>query len=136
MKIRGECYYYLVAELEEISNAKNLNQLNNKSKGLMRILFSSMFLKPFAFMGITFIIYRLSSFAVISRYTATLFEFMSISYDPLAVSIGYGIVRLISSMCLPFFLAMLTKRMGLLSFGIASTLAMLASTSKLRNGDL
>ena len=126
-KIRGECYH-IETELEEISNAKNSNQSN---KGLMRILFSSIFLKPFACVGITFILYRLSSYVVLSRYTATIFEFMGIIYDPLAVSIGYGTIRLISSMCLPVFLAMLTKRMGLLSFGIVSTLAMLASTSLL-----
>ena len=95
----------------------------------MRILFSPMFLKPFACVGSTFILYRLSSFVVISHYTATIFEFMGIIYDPLAVSIGYGTIRLISSMCLPVFLAMLTKQMGLLLFGIASTLAMLASMS-------
>ena len=95
----------------------------------MRILISPIFLKPFACLGITFILYRLSSFVVLSRYTATIFEFMGILYDPLAVSIGYGTIRLISSMCLPVFLTMLTKRMGLLLFGIASTLAMLASMS-------
>ena len=124
-KIRGECYH-IESELEEISNAKNSNQSN---KGLMRILFSPVFLKPFACVGVTLILYRLSLFNVLSCYTATIFEFMGIIYDPLAVSIGYGTIRLISSLCLPAFLAMLTKRMGLLSFGMASTLAMLASKS-------
>ena len=124
-KIRGECYYNLETELEEISNAKNWNQ----SKGLMRILFSRIFLKPFVCVGITLILYQLSSFSILTTYTATIFEFMGIIYDPLAVSIGYGTIRLISSMCLPVFLAMLTKRLGLMSFGIASTLAMLASMS-------
>ena len=128
-KIRGECYYNLETELEEISNAKNWNQ----SKGLMRILFSRIFLKPFVCVGITLILYQLSSFSILTTYTATIFEFMGIIYDPLAVSIGYGTIRLISSMCLPVFLAMLTKRMGLLSFGIASTLAMLASMSILHD---
>ena len=97
----------------------------------MKIFFSPIFLKPFFCVGITFILYRLSSFAIISRYTATLFEFLGLIYDPLAVSIGYGTIRLISSLCLPVFLAILTKRMGLMSFGSASTLAMLASMSML-----
>ena len=108
-----------------------MNQLSNKSKALIRIIFSPMFLKPFIFVGITCILYCLSSFLVISHYTATLFEFMGIIYDPLSVSIGYGTIRLISSMCLPVFLAILTKRYGLLLFGSASTLAMLAGMSML-----
>ena len=98
----------------------------------MRVLFSPMFLKPFACVGITLILYRLSSFMVIQNYTATYFEFVGIIYDPLTVSIGYGGVRLISSMCVPFFLARFTKQMSLLSFGFAGPLAMLAGTSILQ----
>ena len=97
----------------------------------MRVLCSAMFLKPFASVGIMFIIYRLSSFVIILHYTATYFEFIGTIYNPLAVSISYGTVRLISSMCVPVFLARLTKRMGLLLFGSASFSAMLAGTSML-----
>ena len=128
-KIRGEYYCFLETELQEIIDAKNSKQCINNSKGLMRILFSPMFLKPFTCVGFTFILYRLSSYNIISRYTVTYFEFIGISYDPHAVSIGYGAIRLISSMFVPVFLAMLKKRMGLVIFGSTSTLAMLAGTS-------
>ena len=86
---------------------------------------SRAFLQPFACVGVLFILHRLTAFIVISHNTAIYFEFTGTAYNPLFVSISYGVVRLISSLCMPLILTITTKRMGFISFGSASTLAML-----------
>ena len=86
---------------------------------------SRVFLQPFACVGVLFILHRLSAFVVISHNTATYFELTGTYYNPLFVSISYGVVRLISSLCMPLILIIMTKRTGFISFGSASTLAML-----------
>ena len=124
-KIRGNTYCSLETELEEIINAKNSRCSINTLKDFINIMSSRVFLQPFACVGVMFILHRLSAFIVISHNTATYFEFTGTYYNPLRVSISYGVVRLISSLCMPLILTNMTKRMGFISFGSASTLAML-----------
>ena len=124
-KIRGKTYYSLETELEEIINAKNLSCSINTFKEFINIMSSKAFLQPFACVGVLFILHRLTAFIVISHNTAIYFEFTGTAYNPLFVSISYGVVRLISSLCMPLILTITTKRMGFISFGSASTLAML-----------
>ena len=125
MRIRGSTYFALETELEEIVNAKNLKGTSNNLKKLFSIILSRVFLQPFACVGIIYILFRMSGSSVVPHYTATLFEFTGMSFDPQHVAILIGITRVFSSFSVPLLLKTMTKRMTFIIIGSASTLGML-----------
>ena len=106
-------------------NAKKLKGTSSTKKSFSIIL-SKVFLQPFACVGVIFILFRLTGSTVISHYTATLFEFMGMSFDPLSVSILIGVTRVISTFSVPLLLKRMSKRKAFIVIGSVSTLGMLS----------
>ena len=125
LTIRGKCYHSVEEELEEIINAKDLKGSTNSFMKSISLVSSKTFLVPFACVGVILILFRLSGFVVISHYTATYFELIGVGIDPMFVPILVGVVRLLSTIFLPFILRSITKKMVFIVMGFTSFVGML-----------
>ena len=94
---RGEDNDKVREELQEIVDAKE-SKCNQSKKSFLGIVSSGEFWRPFSCVGILFILFRLSSYSILSHYTAPFLDKAHISLDPLLAAVIIGIIRLVSSL--------------------------------------
>ena len=122
---RGEKYTFLQEELDEIAEAQ---AHKGPSKGIistLSIIGSSVFLKPLCAAVIN-ILFRLSGFSVLARYTATYLEKAGIDFDPLLGSTIIGVIRILASLSTVMVLIVMAKKTVFNTFGLISTLSMMS----------
>ena len=111
-------------ELQEIVGSKKA-KCNNSKRSFIGIVTSGQFWRPFSCVGAIFILFRLSSFSVLSHYTAPFLDRAGISLDPLLASVIIGVFRLVSSLTAFALFAFVTKRKAFILGGFTSTFGML-----------
>ena len=121
---RGDDNERIRKELEEIVEAKKA-KFNHSNKSFLGIVCSGEFWRPFSCVGVIFILFRLSSFSILSHYTAPFLDRAQISLDPLLAAVIIGIIRLASSLGAFLILSLASKRTAFTLAGLASTFGML-----------
>ena len=111
-------------ELEEIIGSKEV-KCNHSERSFLSVVKSGEFWRPFSCVGVTFILFRLSSFSILSHYTAPFLDRAQISLDPLLAAVIIGIIRLASSLGAFLILSLASKRTAFTLAGLASTFGML-----------
>ena len=112
-------------ELQEIVGSKEA-KCNQSKISFIGILTSGQFWRPFSCVGIIFILFRLSSFSILSHYAAPFLDRAGISLDPLLASVIIGISRLVSSLAAFVLFLFASKRTAFVLGGMASVFGMLA----------
>ena len=125
---RGENYEHLKEEMDEIVNT-HLDQGPSRTMlSTLSIIGSSVFLRPFS-AAMIIILFKLSGFSVVSHYTATFLEKAGINFDPLLGSTVIGAIRCLASLSTIVVLAMISKKISFIIFGLMGTLAMVLGKS-------
>ena len=83
-------------EIEEIVDARD-TKCQQPKKSILRIVFSGQYWRPFSCVGVLFILFRLTSFSILSHYAAPFLEKAHISLNPLLAAVIIGLIRLASS---------------------------------------
>ena len=115
-------------ELQGIEDAKKEKD-QHPEQSLFGIATLKDFWKPFSCVGIIFILFRLSSFSILSHYTAPFLDRAEITLDPLLAAVLIGVLRLVSSLAAFLIFSFISKRTAFIFAGIASTLGMLLGKS-------
>ena len=125
---RGENYEHLKEEMDEIVNT-HLDQGPSRTMlSTLSIIGSSVFLRPFS-AAMIIILFKLSGFSVVSHYTATFLENAGINFNPLLGSTVIGAIRCLASLSTIVVLAMISKKITFIIFGLIGTLAMILGKS-------
>ena len=125
---RGENYEHLKEEMDEIVNT-HLDQGPSRTMlSTLSIIGSSVFLRPFS-AAMIIILFKLSGFSVVSHYTATFLEKAGINFNPLLGSTVIGAIRCLASLSTIVVLAMISKKISFIIFGLMGTLAMILGKS-------
>ena len=111
-------------ELKEIVDAKEA-KCNQPKKSFLGIVSSGEFWRPFSCVGVLFVLFRLTSFSILSHYAAPFLERAKISLDPLLAAVIIGVIRLVSSLGAFVILSYVSKRTTFILAGLASTFGML-----------
>ena len=111
-------------ELQQIVCSKEA-KCHHSNRSFTGIVTSGQFWRPFSCVGAIFILFRLSSFSVLSHYTAPFLDRAGISLDPLLASVIIGVFRLVSSLTAFALFAFVTKRTAFILGGFTSTFGML-----------
>ena len=114
----------VIKELQEIVDSKESKSHHSK-RSFISIVTTGQFWRPFSCVGVIFILFRLSSFSILSHYTAPVLDRAGISLDPLLASVIIGIFRLASSLSTIVFSLFASKRTAFILGGMASTFGML-----------
>ena len=121
---RGGDHEEVRKELQDIVDAKEAKR-NHSERSCLGIATSGEFLRPFKCVGFIFILFRLSSFSILSHYTAPFLERAGISLDPLLAAVIIGIFRLVSSLGAFAIFSFASKRTAFMLGGVVSTFGML-----------
>ena len=113
-------------------DAKKENN-NQKQPSVFDIATSREFWKPFSCVGAIFILFRLSSFSILSHYTAPFLERVEINLDPLLAAVLIGLLRILCSLITFLILSVVSKRTAFIVAGTSSTLGMLLGKSPILN---
>ena len=125
---RGENYEHLKEEMDEIVNT-HLDQGPSRTMlSTLSIIGSSVFLRPFS-AAMIIILFKLSGFSVVSHYTATFLEKAGINFNPLLGSTVIGAIRCLASLSTIVVLAMISKKISFIIFGLMGTLSMILGKS-------
>ena len=116
-------------ELKEIVDAKEA-KCNQPKKSFLGIVSSGEFWRPFSCVGVLFVLFRLTSFSILSHYAAPFLERAKISLDPLLAAVIIGVIRLVSSLGAFVILSYVSKRTTFILAGSASTFGMLIGRSQ------
>ena len=116
-------------ELKEIVDAKEA-KCNQPKKSFLGIASSGEFWRPFSCVGVLFVLFRLTSFSILSHYAAPFLERAKISLDPLLAAVIIGVIRLVSSLGAFVILSYVSKRTTFILAGSASTFGMLIGRSQ------
>ena len=116
-------------ELLGIADAKIDKEGERPKQSFCAIATSGEFWKPFACVGVLFIIFRLSCFSILSHFTAPFLDRAGIELDPLLVGAIIGVVRLIFSLMSILILSFISKRTAFILGGLATTFGILLGKS-------
>ena len=111
-------------ELEEIIGSKEV-KCNHSERSFLSVVKSGEFWRPFSCVGVLFILFRLTSFSILSHYTAPFLDRAGISLDPLLAAVIIGFFRLVSSLSAFVLFLYASKRAAFVFGGVASTFGML-----------
>ena len=115
-------------EFHDIESAKE-SKNSQSCSSLSSIVKSGEFWKPFSCIGVIFILFRLSCFSILARYTAPFLDRAGISLDPLVAAILIGLVRFIFSLAAFPCIACVSKRTAFTLASGASTIGMFLGKS-------
>ena len=115
-------------ELQDIVDSKK-EKNHQAEESFLGIATSRDFWKPFSCVGLIFILFRLSSFSILSHYTAPFLDRAEIHLDPLLAAVLIGVFRLASSLAAFIIFSFTSKRTAFIFAGSASTLGMLLGKS-------
>ena len=111
-------------EIEEIVDAKD-TKCQQPKKSILRIVLSGQFWRPFSCVGVLFILFRLTSFSILSHYAAPFLEKAHISLNPLLAAVIIGLIRLASSLGAFVILSFASKRTTFTLTGLVSVVGIL-----------
>ena len=121
---RGEDNDKVRKEMEEIVDARE-TKCKQPKKSLLGIVSSGQFWRPFSCVGVLFILFRLTSFSILSHYAAPFLEKAHISLNPLLAAVIIGLIRLASSLGAFVILSFASKRTTFTLTGLVSVVGIL-----------
>ena len=111
-------------EIEEIVDARD-TKCKLPKNSLLGIVSSGQFWRPFSCVGVLFILFRLTSFSILSHYAAPFLEKAHISLNPLLMAVIFGLIRLVSSLVAFVILSFASKRTTFILTGLVSVIGIL-----------
>ena len=111
-------------EMEEIIDAWD-TKCKQPKKSILCVVLSGQFWRPFSCVGVLFILFRLTSFSILSHYAAPFLEKAHISLNPLLMAVIFGLIRLVSSLVAFVILSFASKRTTFILTGLVSVIGIL-----------